>query len=94
MAESIAQGIASADPEVLVKHFNVAKTDGLRFKGKKAAAFGSYGWSGEGVENINARLRKAGFELVNEGLKALGNPDEPSLKACRDFGAAIALATK
>jgi flavorubredoxin len=40
----------------------------LKFKGKKAAAFGTYGWSGESVKMINDGLKEAGFELLNEGI--------------------------
>ena len=33
----------------------------LKFKNKKAAAFGCYGWSGEGIKMIKERLAEAGF---------------------------------
>ncbi|MBR5744685.1 MAG: flavodoxin domain-containing protein, partial [Muribaculaceae bacterium] len=39
---------------------------GLKFKGKKAAAFGSYGWSGEAVKQISAALSAAGLEVVDD----------------------------
>ena len=48
----------------------------LKFKGKKAAAFGCYGWSGESVGIIQDELKKAGFAVVNEKLKCNWNPDE------------------
>ena len=35
---------------------------GLKFKNKKAAAFGCYGWSGESVKMLSEQLTKAGFE--------------------------------
>ncbi|HHZ19844.1 MAG TPA: anaerobic nitric oxide reductase flavorubredoxin [Firmicutes bacterium] len=60
---------------------------GLAFKGKKAAAFGTYGWSGESVALINEGLQKAGFQVVDEGLKALWRPDSDSLRKAREFGA-------
>ena len=44
---------------------------GLKLKNKKAAAFGSYGWSGEAVGQITQKLKEAGFEIVNDGLKAM-----------------------
>jgi len=62
---------------------------GLGFKNKKAAAFGSYGWSGESVDVINEELKKAGFELMNSGIKALWNPDQESLDKCFDLGKQI-----
>ena len=36
----------------------------LKFKNKKAAVFGSYGWSGEGNKVLRAHLEEAGFETV------------------------------
>jgi len=57
----------------------------LEFQNKKAAAFGSYGWSGEATKIINENLQKSGFTLVNEGLKVSWNPDEAVLKECEDF---------
>ncbi|MBP7583178.1 MAG: anaerobic nitric oxide reductase flavorubredoxin [Spirochaetes bacterium] len=65
---------------------------GLGFKKKKAAAFGSYGWSGESVKMLNGLLGGAGFELVNEGLRVAWNPDDEAGKSCREFGAGIARA--
>lgn len=59
---------------------------GLQFKGKKAAAFGTYGWSGEAVKELNELLKKAGFELVDEGIREKWNPDEVALARCREFG--------
>lgn len=59
---------------------------GLKFKKKQAAAFGSYGWSGEAVKQISEHLQNAGFQLVNDGLKILWVPDKDSIEACKKFG--------
>ncbi len=59
---------------------------GLGFKDKKAAAFGSYGWSGESVAILSERLRDAKFDVVNDGLKVLWNPDEDAINKCVEFG--------
>jgi len=67
---------------------------GLKFKDKKAAAFGTYGWSGESVDMIDQGLENAGFELPESGLKSTWNPDEQSLKECIDFGKEIAEKSK
>jgi flavorubredoxin len=63
---------------------------GLKFKNKKAAAFGCYGWSGESVKILNEMLTDAGFDVVNDGLKCLWNPDDDVLKKAYDFGKEIA----
>jgi flavorubredoxin len=63
---------------------------GLGFQGKKAAAFGSYGWSGESAQIISEALKESGFDVVNEGLKLLWKPDEEGLAKCRSFGNELA----
>ena len=59
---------------------------GMKFTNKKAAAFGSYGWSGEAVKIITEQLKEAKFEVVNDGIRELWNPDEEALERCREFG--------
>ncbi|MBN1578849.1 MAG: anaerobic nitric oxide reductase flavorubredoxin [Chitinispirillaceae bacterium] len=59
---------------------------GLGFKDKKAAVFGSYGWSGESVKMLHDALDSAGWEVVNDGLKTLWNPDDESIGKCVAFG--------
>jgi flavorubredoxin len=59
---------------------------GLGFKGKKAGAFGTYGWSGESVKRLESILDEAGFELVTEGILEKWEPDENILDNCREFG--------
>ena len=59
---------------------------GLKFKNKKSASFGSYGWSGESVKMLNDLAVKSGFDLVNDGLKVLWTPDEEAKKQCVEFG--------
>lgn len=63
---------------------------GLSFKSKKAAAFGSYGWSGESVQMITDRLTEAGFDIVDEGMRIAWNPDEEAEKKCVDYGKELA----
>lgn len=63
---------------------------GMKLKKKKAAAFGSYGWSGDAVKMINNRLADAGLELINDGLKMLWVPDEAALAQCEEYGMELA----
>ena len=63
---------------------------GLKFKGKKAAAFGCYGWSGESVKIIAKSLEAAGFDIVDEGLKVMWNPDDESIEKCIEYGKKLA----
>lgn len=68
----------------------IEEVRGLRFKGKKAASFGCYGWSGESPKLLAAELAKAGFEVTAEAHGCLWEPDAEALKAAADFGARFA----
>ncbi len=59
---------------------------GLSFTGKKAASFGTYGWSGESPRLLSEKLAEADFEIITEPLKAKWNPDEQAKKECFEFG--------
>ncbi len=63
---------------------------GLKFKNKKAAGFGSYGWSGESPKLMSEELAKCGFEVIEEGLGVMWQPDEAALETCRDYGRKLA----
>ncbi len=63
---------------------------GMGFKNKKAAAFGSYGWSGESTKILNDELEKAGFELMDDGKRDLWKPDEAALTKFREYGKELA----
>ncbi len=63
---------------------------GLKFKNKKAAGFGSYGWSGESPKHMTQELEACGFEILEEGLGVLWKPDEEALELCREFGRKLA----
>ncbi|OPJ65092.1 FAD-dependent oxidoreductase [Clostridium oryzae] len=53
--------------------------------GKVASAFGSYGWSGEAVPNIEARLKQLKMKQ-QPGLKISFKPSKDDLKKAFDFG--------
>jgi flavorubredoxin len=62
---------------------------GLRFKNKKAAVFGCYGWSGEAMALLIEELGKAGFQTKAEGLNILWEPDAAAIESAREFGRAF-----
>ncbi len=63
---------------------------GLGFKGKKACAFGCYGWSGEGVGIISEALKQCGFDVADEGIREQWKPDEIAQKRCREYDTSVA----
>ena len=64
----------------------IEEIKGLKFKRKKAAAFGCYGWSGESTKIICENLKSAGFEIMDDGIKVLWNPDDESTTKCAEYG--------
>jgi uncharacterized Fe-S cluster protein YjdI len=56
-----------------------------------AAAFGSYGWSGDAVPNIEARLKMLRMNVL-PGLRIKFKPSEQELKKAVEFGAVFAQA--
>jgi flavorubredoxin len=65
---------------------------GLKPQNKIAAAFGSYGWSGEAVKLINQDLEEMKFQIVDPGLKIQYVPDQKGLEACQALGKKVAQA--
>lgn len=51
----------------------------LKFKNKKALAFGCYGWSGESVKLLEEKLKEAGFDVVEENIRIQWTPEEADL---------------
>jgi flavorubredoxin len=59
--------------------------------GLPAAAFGSYGWSGEAPDEISGKLLEAGASLVEEKpIKAKDYPSDSILEKCRALGGKLA----
>lgn len=127
LAEKISEGIRLKDQDVVIKVYNLSKSDQndliteifksktlligsptiassilhsvagfihlvkeLKFKKKKAAAFGCYGWSGESVKILNSLMSDAGFEIIGEGFRNQWNPDNNAKKEAMEFGKKIA----
>jgi flavorubredoxin len=62
---------------------------GLKPKNKIGAAFGSYGWSGEAVKQIENELAEMKIELAQPGLRTQFVPEKSTLDACHEFGRKI-----
>ena len=63
----------------------LAYMKGLRPQNKVAAAFGSYGWSGEALKQVSEALAGMHFEVI-EGVRAKNRPTHDQLKACVELG--------
>ena len=63
---------------------------GLRPQGLVGAVFGSFGWSGEGAENIGNILEEMQIELVEKPLGINYAPDAQDLERCYRLGVSVA----
>lgn len=63
---------------------------GLRRTGMIGAAFGSYGWGGEALKQIEEALAEMKVEIVSESVKAKYVPTADNLQNCFDLGLYIA----
>jgi flavorubredoxin len=59
---------------------------GLKPQNKVAAAFGSFGWSGESVKIVNKALEEMKFEVIDPGIKVKYVPKEDALEKCAELG--------
>jgi flavorubredoxin len=67
---------------------------GLKFQNKIGAAFGSYGWSGESVKQIEAHLAACNIPLAAEGVRAKWQPTAADLMNCETLGRKVAVGVK
>lgn len=63
----------------------------VRDRGKLAAAFGSYGWSGEGGKIIESNFVNLKLKLFDENLFVKFSPDKNELVRAREFGVKFGL---
>jgi flavorubredoxin len=90
-SKAIMMGSPTINRGVLVSVAGILEEiKGLKFKNKKAAAFGCYGWSGESTKIISESLKAAGFEVVDDGIKAMWNPDNENITKCIEYGKQLA----
>jgi flavorubredoxin len=66
----------------------------IRDKGKPAAAFGSFGWSGEAVGLIEEHLRNLKLNIVAEGVTARFIPDQEESEMLVRFGESFGTALR
>ncbi|HDN80552.1 MAG TPA: FprA family A-type flavoprotein [Chloroflexi bacterium] len=64
-----------------------------RIQRRKAAMFGSYGWSGGALRHLKKLIEPIKWELV-DSLEFIGHPSEEDLRKGEEFGARFAAAVK
>ena len=84
-------GSPTINQNIVQQIYNIfAVLNPLRDRGKLAAAFGSYGWSGEGVKIIESNLSNLKMKVFDKNVMIKFQPHEPEFEQCREFGKAFA----
>lgn len=85
-ADAIMVGSPTINRDALKPVWDVlSSTDAIVNRGKPAAIFGSYGWSGEAVGMLKTRLESLGFKVVGDGLRIVFNPDENDIAKMKEY---------
>ena len=63
----------------------------LDLKGKVGVAFGSYGWSGEGVPTLIARMKTFGMKVIEPGITVVQVPTKEDIEKSFHLGRTIAM---
>jgi flavorubredoxin len=86
-SKSILVGSPTINQNTLLPVYRMfAVINPLRDKGKKAAAFGSFGWSGEAVKLIENQLRSLKLNVVMDGISSKFSPNDEKHRQMVEFG--------
>ena len=67
---------------------------GLRPQNRLGLAFGSYGWGGQGAKEVASALESLGWEMPQEYINIVYNPDPEELDQVREQGCKLGKAIK
>ncbi|MBN2812910.1 MAG: FprA family A-type flavoprotein [Bacteroidales bacterium] len=90
-SKSILVGSPTINQNTLLPVYRMfAVINPLRDRGKKAAVFGSYGWSGEAVKIIENQLKALKLNVVMDGVSSKFLPNDEKHRQMVDYGKAFA----
>lgn len=90
-ADAVIVGCPTINQNILLPIYKLfAVINPLRDKGKLAGAFGSYGWSGEGVKLIEENLRNLKMNVFQQGIAARFKPSADTDERLIAYGQAFA----
>jgi NADH oxidase (H2O-forming) len=90
-SSAIILGSPTFSQNILLPVYQVfALINPIRDRGKLAASFGSYGWSGEGPRLINSALANLKLNVMDEGLLVKFTPHQDMLDKCVAYGKTFA----
>lgn len=91
LADALIIGSPTINQNILLPVYKMfAVINPLRDRGKLASAFGSYGWSGEGVEIIESTLRNLKLDIFDKVLPMKFRPDSNQKSELFEYGKTFA----
>ena len=88
LAEAAARALADEGCPV-----TAAGLDAINTMGRAAGAFGSFGWTGEAADMLQAQLAQLKFKTLEKPFKVCFRPTEADLAAVADYARAVAALT-
>jgi len=89
-SSAIIVGSPTFSQNILLPVYQVfALINPIRDRNKLAAAFGSYGWSGEGAGIMTSAMRNLKLKVIDDGLMVKFTPHGEVLKKCEAYGKAF-----
>ena len=86
-ASAIMLGCPTFSQNILLPVYQVfALINPIRDRNKLAAAFGSYGWSGEGAKIMTSAMANLKLKVADEGLMVKFTPHHDVEQKCIDYG--------
>ena len=86
-ASAIVLGCPTFSQNILLPIYQVfALVNPIRDRNKLAAAFGSYGWSGEGAKIMTSAMSSLKLNVMDEGLMIKFTPHHDTKDKCIAYG--------
>lgn len=86
-ASGIILGCPTFSQNILLPVYQVfALINPIRDRNKPAAAFGSYGWSGEGAKIITSAMQQLKLDVMDDGLMVKFTPHNTVAEKCMEYG--------
>ena len=89
-ASAIILGCPTFSQNILMPIYQIfALVNPIRDRNKLAAAFGSYGWSGEGARIMTSAMRQLKLDVIDDGLMVKFTPHNDVAERCVEYGKAF-----
>lgn len=90
-SDAFAIGSPTINGDAVAPVWNLlSHVDAINNRKKPVLVFGSYGWSGEAIPNIKARLEGLKLKVFDEDCKVIFVPSEEDIQKAKEIGKAFA----